>query len=88
MMGSLQSPLFDMNGVCGRTARAHAAARKEAFDVVLRERGEAPFEPFDEDRDYQEYADGSRASKVHGFLHACRIAPSEAWTRTDPISRR
>ena len=64
--------LFDLDGVLTQTAKVHAAAWKEMFDVFLRRRAEAegkPFVPFDPVGDYDEYVDGKpRADGVNSFL--------------------
>ncbi len=69
--------LFDMDGVVTRTADVHAAAWKETFDRLLRERAEAseaPFEPFDLDRDYKLHVDGKpRLDGIRDFLAARSI---------------
>jgi beta-phosphoglucomutase family hydrolase len=64
--------LFDLDGVLTQTAKVHAAAWKEMFDVFLRDRaarrGE-DFVPFDIHGDYNEYVDGRpRADGVRTFL--------------------
>ena len=70
----IRAGLFDLDGVVTQTARVHAAAWKQMFDVFLRERaaqsGE-PFVPFDEVADYDEYVDGKpRLDGVRSFLAA------------------
>ncbi len=66
--------LFDMDGVLTETAKVHAAAWKETFDAVLRERAErdgTPFVPFDVRTDYGDYVDGRpRYEGVQGFLES------------------
>ena len=64
--------MFDLDGVLTHTAQAHAAAWKEAFDGLLRERsdrtGEA-FRPFELPDDYLTYVDGKlRLDGVRSFL--------------------
>src|SRR5256884_4424248 len=58
---AIQACLFDLDGVLTQTARVHAAAWKEMFDVFLRDRagrtGEK-FVPFDPVGDYDTYVDG------------------------------
>jgi beta-phosphoglucomutase family hydrolase len=70
--GEIRACLFDLDGVLTQTARLHAAAWKEMFDEFLRRRAEAagsPFEPFDSQRDYNEYIDGKlRYDGVRAFL--------------------
>jgi beta-phosphoglucomutase family hydrolase/Cof subfamily protein (haloacid dehalogenase superfamily) len=64
--------LFDLDGVLTQTAKVHAAAWKTAFDEFLRTRPRAsgaPFVPFDQVRDYDEYVDGRpRNDGVRSFL--------------------
>ena len=63
--------LFDLDGVLTQTARQHAAAWKETFDVYLRNRSEATGEPFREfePHDYERYVDGRpRFDGVRTFL--------------------
>jgi beta-phosphoglucomutase family hydrolase len=63
--------LFDLDGVLTQTARLHAAAWKEMFDDVLRERANEtgePFVPF-AGADYDAYIDGKlRYDGVRSFL--------------------
>jgi beta-phosphoglucomutase family hydrolase len=81
--------LFDLDGVLTQTAKVHAAAWKETFDSFLRERaakGGAPFVPFDQVADYDEYVDGKpRADGVRSFLAARGIVLPEG-TATDPAA--
>jgi beta-phosphoglucomutase family hydrolase len=70
--------LFDMDGVLTDTAKLHAAAWKDAFDLFLRAHaahaGE-PFRPFDAGADYDTYVDGRpRADGVRSFLGSRGIA--------------
>jgi beta-phosphoglucomutase family hydrolase len=61
--------LLDMDGVLTDTASLHARAWKETFDAFLREHGDD--EPFDLERDYQQYVDGKpREDGVRDFLAA------------------
>jgi beta-phosphoglucomutase family hydrolase len=64
--------LFDLDGVLTHTARAHAAAWKDAFDQFLRERSDRtgePFRPFELPSDYLTYVDGKlRLDGVRSFL--------------------
>lgn len=70
----IQALLFDMDGVLTETAKVHAAAWKETFDAVLRERAErdgTPFVPFDVTTDYGDYVDGKpRYEGVASFLES------------------
>ncbi|WP_059013479.1 HAD family hydrolase [Streptomyces specialis] len=64
--------VFDTDGVITDSARAHAAAWKEAFDVVP---GVDP--PFDEHRDYRRHVDGrARLDGAAAFL-AARGLPAD-----------
>jgi beta-phosphoglucomutase family hydrolase len=72
MPAGVTACLFDLDGVLTQTAKVHAAAWKQMFDALLRERasqtGEA-FVPFDAIRDYDEYVDGKpRYDGVRAFL--------------------
>jgi beta-phosphoglucomutase family hydrolase len=64
--------LFDLDGVVTRTARVHAAAWKQVFDLVLAthaQRTNAPFAPFTLNGDYHRYVDGKpRYDGVADFL--------------------
>src|SRR5262249_59780583 len=69
---AIRACLFDLDGVLTKTAKVHAAARKQMFDAYLQERagrtGDA-FVPFDELKDYDEYVDGKpRYDGVRSFL--------------------
>jgi len=82
--------LFDLDGVLTDTAKVHAAAWKQMFDVYLQERakrtGES-FVPFDAKRDYDEYVDGKpRYDGVHAFLTARGIDLPEG-SPDDPSDR-
>ena len=79
--------LFDLDGVLTQTAKVHAAAWKQMFDDYLRERAKRTgetFEPFDSERDYDEYVDGKpRYDGVKSFLQSRGIelpdgAPDDA----------
>jgi beta-phosphoglucomutase family hydrolase len=65
--------LFDLDGVLTQTAKLHAAAWKQMFDELLRERAEQTgeqFVPFDA-TDYDRYVDGRpRLDGVRTFLDA------------------
>jgi beta-phosphoglucomutase family hydrolase len=64
--------LFDLDGVVTDTASLHAAAWKETFDAVLRDRAAAEggvFTPFDIDADYRALIDGRpRFDGTRAFL--------------------
>jgi beta-phosphoglucomutase family hydrolase len=68
----IRACLFDLDGVLTQTARVHAQAWKEMFDVFLRRRSEEtgePFVPFDPVADYSAYVDGKpRYDGVRSFL--------------------
>jgi beta-phosphoglucomutase family hydrolase len=68
----VQACLFDLDGVLTKTAKVHAAAWKEMFDVYLRKRAEethGELVPFDETEDYDDYVDGKpRYEGVRSFL--------------------
>lgn len=69
--------LFDLDGVLTRTAVVHAAAWKETFDALLRERTGDDFRPFDDD-DYARYVDGKRREDgVRDFLTSRDIVLDE-----------
>jgi beta-phosphoglucomutase family hydrolase len=69
--------LFDLDGVLTKTATVHAAAWKEMFDALLRERAQSTgekFLAFDAVADYDEYVDGKpRYEGVRSFLSSRRI---------------
>lgn len=79
--------LFDLDGVLTETATIHAAAWKEAFDPLLRERARPeghPVRPFDAVSDYDAYVDGlPREDGVRAFL-ASRGITVEEGTPDDP----
>lgn len=64
--------LFDLDGVLTATARLHAAAWKQTFDVFMKRHAEVreqPFVPFDIGDDYRRYVDGkTRFDGVQSFL--------------------
>jgi beta-phosphoglucomutase family hydrolase len=66
--------LFDLDGVLTKTAKVHAAAWKEMFDALLKERAKQTgeqFVPFDAVEDYDSYVDGKpRYEGVRSFLEA------------------
>jgi beta-phosphoglucomutase family hydrolase len=84
---TIRACLFDLDGVLTRTARVHAAAWKEMFDVFLRDRAartEEPFVPFDPVADYGGYVDGKlRDDGVRSFLASRGIELPEG-APTDP----
>jgi len=69
---SIKALLFDLDGVLTQTAKVHAAAWKETFDELLRERAKTSgdeFVPFDKVADYDQYVDGKpREDGVRSFL--------------------
>ncbi len=68
----IRACLFDLDGVLTRTAKVHAAAWKEMFDVYLRAHAHesgAPFVEFDPVADYDAFVDGMpRADGTRAFL--------------------
>jgi beta-phosphoglucomutase family hydrolase len=64
--------LFDLDGVLTSTAKLHAAAWKQTFDMFLKVYAEArkeTFVPFDIGKDYRLYVDGKpRFDGVQSFL--------------------
>lgn len=72
--------LFDLDGVLTQTAKLHAAAWKQMFDLYLRERSQstgAPFVPF-EVADYTRYVDGKlRMDGARSFLASRGIRPPD-----------
>jgi beta-phosphoglucomutase family hydrolase len=84
---TIRACLFDLDGVLTQTARVHAAAWKEMFDVFLRDRAaqtEEPFVPFDPVVNYGEYIDGElRYDGVRSFLASRGIELPEG-KPTDP----
>ena len=83
--------LFDMDGVLTKTAIVHAEAWKEAFDAFLLEettRTGTTYEPFNVERDYEQYVDGEpREDGVRNFLAARGISLPEG-TEDDPSTAR
>jgi beta-phosphoglucomutase family hydrolase len=66
---SIRTALFDLDGVLTPTAKLHAAAWKEMFDDVLRQRDGDGFRSFDKVADYDEYVDGKpRTDGTRDFL--------------------
>lgn len=66
--------IFDMDGVITRTAKVHAAAWQEMFDIWLKQyasKSGKAFQPFDIHRDYLRYLDGKpRYEGVQSFLES------------------
>jgi beta-phosphoglucomutase family hydrolase len=79
----IRACLFDLDGVLTQTAQLHAAAWKQTFDALLRDRSARSaeqFVPFDPIRDYEQFVDGRpRYDGVRAFLAARGI---EAGTAT------
>lgn len=69
--------LFDLDGVITATAKVHAKCWKQAFDEFLKRRAEEnneDFQPFDIEKDYEEYVDGKpRNDGVESFLKSRHI---------------
>src|ERR1700682_6315543 len=69
---TIETCLFDLDGVLTKTAVVHAAAWKAMFDAYLKQRAESTedaYQPFDEIADYDEYVDGKpREEGVSSFL--------------------
>src|SRR5215210_706884 len=84
---AIRACLFDLDGVLTQTAKLHAAAWKQMFDVFLDARAArtgAPFVPFDAARDYDRYVDGlPRYDGVRSFLASRGIELPEG-TPDDP----
>lgn len=73
----IRACLFDLDGVITRTATVHAAAWKQTFDDVLRERDGDRFAPFTA-ADYTAYVDGKpREAGTRDFLASRDIHPSD-----------
>lgn len=67
--------LFDMDGVLTQTALVHAQAWKQAFDPVLLDHGQ---EPFDAHAEYEEHVDGKpRRDGILALLAARGIEADE-----------
>ncbi len=74
--------LFDLDGVLTDTAVVHNAAWKTMFDAFLAARGQAPFDPVE---DYRQYVDGRRREDgVRTFLISRGIALPEGSPDDDP----
>ncbi len=72
----IEACLFDVDGVLTQTSIRHAAAWKQAFDELLRARGQPPFDAVG---DYTRFVDGKpREDGVRSFLAARGIQASEA----------
>lgn len=88
---NVRACLFDLDGVLTQTAKVHAAAWKEMFDRLLRERAAqaaGAFVPFDPVADYDEYVDGMpRYDGVRSFLAARGIDLPEG-AENDPASAK
>jgi beta-phosphoglucomutase-like phosphatase (HAD superfamily) len=69
---NFDAALFDLDGVLTSTAKFHAAAWKQTFDIFLKAYAEArkeSFVPFDISKDYRLYVDGkTRFDGVRSFL--------------------
>jgi beta-phosphoglucomutase family hydrolase len=69
---NFDAALFDLDGVLTSTAKLHAAAWKQTFDMFLKAYAEArkeSFVPFDIGKDYRLYVDGkARFDGVQSFL--------------------
>lgn len=72
-----EAVLLDLDGVVTDTAKLHAKCWKQAFDEFLKKRAERnneDFQPFDIDKDYQEYVDGKpRDDGVESFIKSRHI---------------
>lgn len=67
--GDVQACLFDLDGVLTDTASAHAKAWKQAFDQLLKGRGDGSYTQFDERVDYCKHVAGKpRLDGVRDFL--------------------
>jgi beta-phosphoglucomutase family hydrolase len=70
--GSIQTCLFDLDGVLTETATLHAKAWQRMFDGFLSTRARSsgrPFVPFDDVRDYNRYINGKlREDGTRSFL--------------------
>jgi beta-phosphoglucomutase family hydrolase len=63
--------LFDLDGVITQTAKVHAQAWKQVFDLFLKTQGQPPFDPI---HDYDQYVDGKpREDGVRDFLASRHI---------------
>jgi len=75
---SIESFIFDMDGVITATADIHASAWKQMFDEFLNRRSQKHGEqaqPFDVDLDYRRYVDGKpRYDGVKSFLESRGIS--------------
>lgn len=77
----IQACLFDLDGVLTETAKVHAAAWKEMFDVFLQDRATksgGDFVAFDAKNDYATYVDGkTRLEGTRSFLASRHITLPE-----------
>jgi beta-phosphoglucomutase family hydrolase len=84
---AVKACLFDLDGVLTQTAKVHAAAWKQMFDLFLKDwatRHQQEFVPFDPVRDYDEYVDGKpRYDGVRSFVQSRGIELPEG-TPNDP----
>jgi alpha,alpha-trehalase len=73
----IDAVIFDLDGVVTKTEIVHAAAWKKTFDAVLTlwaRNHDAPFKPFDRDREYKRYVDGKpREEGIRSFLQSRSI---------------
>lgn len=80
--------LFDLDGVLTETAKVHAGAWKEMFDVFLKARAQksgASFVAFDERREYDTYVDGkTRLEGTRSFLASRHITLPEGSPEDGP----
>ncbi|MBR7836529.1 beta-phosphoglucomutase family hydrolase [Actinospica durhamensis] len=83
----IRACLFDLDGVLTRTASLHATAWKQTFDAFLQSYDvdhSLDFQPFDKERDYEDYVDGKpREDGVRSFLESRDIHLPEG-TAQDP----
>ena len=83
---TLESAVFDLDGVITGTATVHAKAWKESFDIYLEEWSKQtgrPQPPFDEVQDYLAHVDGKpRQNGIADFLVSRGIEPA-----TDVVER-
>lgn len=63
-----EAALFDLDGVLTSTAKLHAICWKQMFDQYLQQKSfdtGVAFHPFDIDRDYRLYVDGTLAESFN-----------------------
>ena len=86
----IEACLFDLDGVLTNTASVHAAAWKETFDALLRNRSASvgePFRTFDAVADYDAYVDGKpREDGVRDFLASRGISLEEGASDDPPTA--